>query len=84
MQDAGIVTHILQKWTPQKKRCKPLDVTSKIGFTQARTAFLVLATGMGLALVTAAVEVWRGATLGYLTSRITRMLSLLMHTNREN
>ena len=56
MQDAGIVTRILQKWTPEKKCCEPPDTTTWISLAQIRTAFYVLAIGVGLGLLTLAVE----------------------------
>ena len=63
MQEAGLVTRILQKWTPEKKRCESRDVTSTIHLTQARTAFYMLAMGVGLALLTFAVEMLKRRTL---------------------
>ena len=53
-----MVTRILQKWTPEKKRCGSRDVTSEIHVEQTQTAFYMLGIGVGLAAVTLTVEVW--------------------------
>ena len=58
MQEAGIVTDLLNKWTPQKKRCEPRDLTSRIHLRQIRTGFYMLTVGAGLALLTLTVEIW--------------------------
>ena len=62
MQEAGVIAHILQKWTPEPKRCEVPDSTSAIGLEQAQTAFYVLGTGMGLAVLSCLLEVWCGQT----------------------
>ena len=60
MQETGVVAHILQRWTPEPKRCEVPDSTSAIGLEQAQTAFYLLGAGMGLALLSFLLEVWCG------------------------
>ena len=58
MQETGLVTNLIQKWTPEKKRCEPRGLTSAISLEQAKTAFYVLGIGTALALVSVALEIW--------------------------
>ncbi|KAL8594367.1 hypothetical protein ACOMHN_032955 [Nucella lapillus] len=59
MREAGLIEQLLKKWTPAQKVCTDLAPTSALSLQQTKTAFYVLALGLGLALIAVAGEVWR-------------------------
>ena len=66
MKEAGIVAHLYEKWAPKQKRCRPLDVTTKISLEQVKTAFYAMGTGLFLALLFLLMEkrkLWQGKKL---------------------